>query len=343
MMKETIFLGTYTRRESKGIYTIELDTATKRLTNLNTAISENGPTYLGLTSDGYLLTVSAKGGQGGLVSYKQLDNGTFSEINRITSEGASPCYVGIDNTRRLAFGANYHKGELTSYHFDTDGVLTLVDTIQHNGNGPHENQDKAHAHYSDLTPDNRLVACDLGTDGVYTYDISDEGKLTEVACYKAEPGTGPRHITFHPNKKIAYLFGELANTVTTLTYDEMTGRFDTLQTISTLPETFTEFSGGAAIRISQDGKFVYVSNRGHDSIAVFKVLDDMTLECVEIVPSEGDFPRDFTLNKSEDFLVVSHQNSDNLTLFERNKETGRLTLLQKDVYAPECVCTYITK
>ncbi|MGX7329311.1 lactonase family protein [Enterococcus bulliens] len=334
-MIENFLLGTYTKRESEGIYEIALDTDKKELTDLTLLTKESGPTYLAKSDAGNLYTVTSIDGKGGITAY----DASFNSLNSVTAEGASPCYVAVDEPRQLVYGANYHKGEITVYQINKDGSLTLTDSVIHTDEvGPHENQDHAHAHYADLTPDQRLVACDLGTDRVYTYDVSNEGKLTLVSTYKAEPGTGPRHITFHPTKPIAYLFGELDSTVTVLSYDETTGAFAQQQKISTLPEGYDAFNGGAAIRVSKDGRFVYASNRGHNSIALFSVNENGQLTFVERVASEGDIPRDFNFNQTEDFIICAHQNSDNLTLFARDADTGKLTVVQKNVYAPECVC-----
>lgn len=336
---EKFLLGSYTRRISEGIYDITLDTKKKELVQLTHLISEDNPTYLDVSDNDILYAVAKEGDLGGVASYKKNDNGTYTLLNRVMLEGAPPCYVAVDNKRQVVYGANYHQGILYSYKISEDGSLTLADKIQDNGHGPHENQDGPHVHYADLTPDNRLVVCDLGNDTVYTYDVDNEGKLTEVAKFIASPGTGPRHLVFHPTKPIAYLFGELSSNVLVLDYDASTGSFKELQTISTLPETHTGFNGGAAIRISKDGKFLYASNRGHNSLVVYSISEDgKTLNTLQWISVEGDFPRDFNLSKTDDFIVVSNQNSDNLTLFERNNDTGLLTLLQKDVFAPEVVC-----
>lgn len=343
-MLEKILLGTYTKRESKGIYEISLDTEKKALVDFKELIAETNPTYVGVSADKNLYSMTIVDGKGGMAAYAPAENGGYTLLNTVTEEGAPPCYVGIDNQRGLIFGANYHRGQVTSYKIQVDGSIKQVDMVQHLGSGPHANQTSPHAHYADLTPDNRLVVCDLGTDGVYTYDVTAEGTLTEVACYQATPGTGPRHLVFHPNNQVAYLFGELANTVVVMSYDATTGTFETLQTLSTLPADFTDFSGGAAIRISQDGKHVYLSNRGHNSIAVFETSHDgQELALIQLIPSEGNFPRDFDLNSTDEFLVVAHQESDNLTLFSRDTKTGLLSLISKDTYAPECVCTYFVK
>ena len=157
-------------------------------------------------------------------------------------------------------------------------------------------------------------------DLVVVYDVSDDGKLTAVSRYKCEDGFGTRHIVFHPNGNYAYLLGELSSKLEVLKYNSKDASFKHLQTLKTIPEDWTAHNGAAAIRISNDGKFVYTSNRGENTIAVF------------------DFPRDFNLNQDENYLLASNQNSDNLTLYKRNPSTGKLTLLQKDVSCPEPVC-----
>lgn len=179
---------------------------------------------------------------------------------------------------------------------------------------------------------------------MYTYDVSENGKLNLVTTFTAEPGTGPRHLVFHPNGQFAYLFGELDSTVRVLSYNKETGAFEELQKISTLPEEFDGENGGAAIRISNDSKFLYASNRGHNSIAVFAVFEDGShIQNKQIISTEGDFPRDFALDPSNNFVVCANQNTDNLTLYRRHPETGLLELLKKDVYAPECVCVYFDR
>lgn len=338
-MMEKIILGTYTRRVSEGIYTINLDNEKGELTGLELATKENSPTYLTKSKAGNLYTVTSIDELGGAGAYDH----EFQFLNAVTESGAPLCYVAVDETRQLVYGANYHKGEVNVYRILENGGLEATDAVFHQEEtGPHKNQEHAHVHYTDLTPDDRLVVCDLGTDRVYTYDVSKEGKLTAVAEFVAEPGTGPRHLVFHPtNQKIAYLFGELDSTVRVLQYDAAHGSFTEKQKISTLPEDFQGENGGAAIRISKDGNYVYASNRGHNSIAVFAVSpDECTLENIQIISTEGDFPRDFALNPENNYLVCANQNTDNLTLYSRDAATGLLSVRQKDIYAPECVCVY---
>ncbi|MGX6961937.1 lactonase family protein [Vagococcus xieshaowenii] len=338
---ETILLGTYTKKTSQGIYQLSLDTENKTLENLKLIAVADSPTYLGTSKQNFLYVVSKDEAFGGVAVYELVD-GEYVLRQQLLEEGAPPCYIGVDNVRGFVFDANYHRGLIHVYKILEDGTLELRDTAIHTGNGPHANQTAPHAHYADLTPDNRLVSCDLGTDDVHVYDINDEGKLTEASVFRTTPGAGPRHIVFHPTLDLAYIIGELNNTITVVDYQRTDGSMTELQTISTLPENNTTQSSGGAIRISSDGRFLYASNRGHDSLAIFSVSDNgETLALIDIVSSEGDFPRDFTLNKTEDFLICSHQESDNLALFERSKETGKLSLISRDTLAPECVCTYI--
>ncbi len=337
-MIKNILLGTYTRNKSEGIYQIQLDTEKGVLDNLTLVTKETSPTYLTKSQAGNLYSVTTQKDEGGASSY----DAKLNFLNAVTEEGAPLCYVAVDEDRQLLYGANYHKGEVNVYRIKEDGSLDAAESVYHDEEtGPHKNQNTAHVHYTDLTPDNRLVVCDLGTDHVQTYDVDQSGNLTEVADYVTQPGCGPRHLVFHPQEDIAYLFGELDNIVAVLAYNREDGSFSLLQTISTVPDDFTGESAGAAIRISNDGKFLYASNRGHNSIVVYQIAEDgKSLETIQFISTEGDGPRDFNLSPENDYVVCGNQNTDNLSLYRRDAATGLLELLQKDIYAPECVCVY---
>lgn len=332
-------LGTYTRGESEGIYQVALNTAEKKLENLSLIAKVGSPTYLAKNDqEDILYAIANEEGEGGILSLVKDADGDSVRQDTLVSEGASPAYIAFDEKRKFIYTSNYHKGELAVYRSDDAGNLEKLDSIIHSGSSVHENQTSSHVHYSDLTPDEKYLAvCDLGTDEVYTYEVDEEGQLSEKARLKVKPGSGPRHLAFHPNGKIAYLFAELSSEIIVLDYDSETGQFSERQTISSIPESHKTFNGGAALRLTEDGKFLYASNRGHDSIAIFKADDLGELSLIDYVSSEGDTPRDFNFDPSESFLLVGHQHSDNLTLFERNKETGQLSLLEKDFYAPEVV------
>ncbi len=168
----TIYFGTYTKRESKGIYKANFDSETGQLSNLELVTEEPNPTYLAFDKAGHLYSVGAENGLGGIAAF----NADYTLINHVVSEGAPLCYVAVDEARDLVYGSNFHKGQLLVYKRLADGSLELADVAQHEGSGPHENQASAHVHFSDLTPDKFLVTCDLGCDQVVTYKVSDQGK-----------------------------------------------------------------------------------------------------------------------------------------------------------------------
>lgn len=336
-MRENILFGTYTKKSSQGIYQATLDTTTKKLSAPETFISIQNPTYLTLSANKTLLTISSQGSLGGISSYNADNQALYNEV---LFEGPNPCYVAIDEKRQLVYSANYHKGEILSYRLNSDQTLTLADRVTKSGHGPRSEQDAAHMHYSDLTPDDRLVAIDLGADIIYTFDVANDGKLTEIAKLNLPAGFGPRHLVFAPNHEFAYLVGELSSQVATLRYHQTDGSFELIDSLKTIPADWNTHNGAAAIRISNDGNFVYVSNRGHDSIAVFQVQTNHTLKLIQLISTEGEFPRDFALNADNNFLVVANQNTDNASLYERNPKDGKLTLLQKDVLLPEGVCVH---
>ncbi len=339
-MSIELLLGTYTRRTSEGIYRIDLNTETQKLENLSLVAEVGNPTYLATNEEASILyTIISENDQGGLASLVKEEDGSYTRHAVVLAEGAAPCYVSYDAGRQFVYTANYHTGEVAVYKTDEQGNLALADTVAHEGSSVHENQDAPHAHYMHLTPDEKyVVACDLGTDKVYTYDVSEDGKLKEVTRLEVAPGTGPRHLVFHPTLDIAYLFGELSSEVLVLAYNPESGEFSVNQTISSIPADHEGFNSGAAIRISSDGKYLYASNRGHDSIVTYEVDSDGKIALLGYTPTEGETPRDFNLTPDEQYVVVGHQNVDYLTLFERNQEDGSLRLLQKEVEGPEVVC-----
>lgn len=341
--KFTGFIGTYTKGGSKGIYSFTLDTENKKISDVKVAAELDNPTYVTVSKDNrYLYSVVKEGEKGGVASYSILDDaGTLEGKNKQLLSGSSPCHVSVDKDNHYVLDANYHKGTVAGYLTNEDGSIhPAFSVIEHQGTGPNsERQEKAHTHYAGFTPDEKYaVVVDLGIDKLITYKLTDEA-LTEVSSLSVKPGSGPRHLEFHPNGKYAYLMTELSSEVIVLEYHAEDGSFTELQYISAIPEDFTENSQGSAIHVSSDGRFVYAANRGHDSIAVFSVDQDTgKLTFVEHTSTEGSWPRDFMLDPTEKFLVASNQESGNLVLFARDAETGKLTLLQSDVAVPYPVC-----
>ncbi|GAB6092337.1 lactonase family protein [Furfurilactobacillus curtus] len=340
-MQEHFFVGTYTKKSSQGVYQMSLDLDTGRLSAPILVAHADSPTYLARSAANRLYTVDkdANAHTGGTSAF-DLSTTPATLLNHVFSDGSSAAYEAVDEKRQLVYEGNYHMGTVKSLTIQPDGSLKVADIITHHGTvGPKPEQaDGPHVHFTNLTPDHRLVVCDLGLDQVMIYNVSDAGKLTLVSTFDTTAGFGPRHIVFHPTKPLAYLAGELSSEISVLHYDAANGTFTHLQTLSTIPNDWTAHNGAAAIRISADGQFVYVSNRGFNTIAGFAVGEDGLLSLRQQISTEGDFPRDFDLDPSQRFIVAVNQNTDNATLYQRNATTGQLSLLQKDVAVPEGVC-----
>ncbi|WP_423799410.1 lactonase family protein [Neobacillus sp. SAB-20_R2A] len=337
------YIGTYTKGESKGVYSFTLNAEEGKIENLKVAAELENPTYLTISKDNrFLYSVGKEGDVGGVAAFSINDNGELTAINRQMAPGSPPCHVSVDSQRNYVFTANYHKGTVESHLVNREdgSVQSAASSIKHEGRGPDPRQEKAHTHYAGLTPDeNYLAVVELGIDALITYQVEDDGTLTKVKLLPLKAGSGPRHLAFHPNGRIAYLMTEFSSEVIVLTYHPENGHFTEKQYISTLPEDFKENNQGSAIHVSSDGRFVYAGNRGHNSIAVFSVNGETgELTFIEHTSTEGDWPRDFELDPSEKFIVASNQESGNLVLFARDEDSGRLTLLQSDVKVPHPVC-----
>ena len=334
---EKILFGTYTNQTSKGIYQAFLDPENKSVSPAELIYQIGSPTYLAVDQKHrFIFAVDRRDNQGGV---SVIDFQTNQLIDTYLTEGSSPAYLAFDDKRKLLYSANYHKGLVEVFKVDQDGQLTLADSFQNNGSGPREEQQSSHMHYANLTPDYKLVTVDLGTDQVIIFDVDDDGHLTKYSEFKTEDGFGPRHIRFSPDGKKAYLLGELSGKLSVLNYQD--GKLELIKTLPTIPESWTEYNGAAALRVTKDHKFIYASNRGHNSIAIFSTENDLTF--IDWAMTEGDFPRDFNLSKDDDFLIVANQKTDNASLFERDKNTGKLNLILSNYQIPESVNVKIIK
>ncbi len=308
-------IGTYTKKTSEGIYLAELVDNQIKLDLWNKV---DNPTYLD-EFEGNVFSVVKDGDQGGVAYFK---DGEL--VNQVTEAGAPPCYVSYDKKNELVYSANYHGGRINTYKVE-NGQLVDVEKFQY--------AEGSKAHYVVYSKElDEVVVCNLGNDEVYFYSVKDQ-KLTLEHTYKAAQGSGPRHAVVHPETKLVYVFTELSSEVIVLKRTK-TGT-EVLQVVSCLDDDDAQ-RWGAAIRLSPDGKFLYVSNRGHDSLTVFSVNE--TLTWVENVPSYGVQPRDFNISPCGKYVVVGNLDSNNLVLFERDERTGKLSILQKDIEAFEPVC-----
>lgn len=329
-----VWFGGYTSHDSKGIYTanVEKNEDDIKLVDVKNIVEIDRPTYFQLVGD-LLFTIIQNGDQSGIATYR-IKDGKAKQLDTYFHEGAAPCYISVDSQKHLVFTANYHLATINVFSYDENGKLTFITNDTHEGHGPRAEQDQAHPHFFDETPAGNLVSCDLGIDAVDFYKL-DGDKLKHLARYHMENGFGTRHLVFSPDGKTMYIVGELSSQVNVARLNENTWKFEDVATYKTIPDDFSDHNGAAAIRISKDGKFIYISNRGHDSITVFKVLDDGKLELVQRISVFGSFPRDFKWDKDEKYLVVANQNTNNATLYRRNSETGNLTPIQKDIPVPE--------
>lgn len=337
------FIGTYTQRLSKGIYSFIFNADVGEISEIQLALEVEKPSYLTISPNNHFIySIIKEGKEGGIGAYKyDKMSKKLTLVNKQLSTGSPPCHVSMSLGQRHLLASNYHKGTVESFLIEDDGSLSpIADTVQHEGSGPDNRQEKAHTHYASLTPDEKyVVAIDLGSDKIYTYKMNERGQLTEIGQLSVKAGSGPRHITFHPSLSYAYVICELSSEILILDYNKETGLFTERQYVKTIPVSFTENNQGSAIQLTTDGRFLYAGNRGHDSIAIFQVSEGgHTIQLLNYVSTKGKWPRDFTLDPSEQFLIVGNQESDNIVIFKRDKMNGHLQLISDDVIVPEPVC-----
>lgn len=358
----TVYVGTYTEKASKGIYAFRFDPKTEQLKALGLEAESQNPSFVALHPNGkFLYAVNETGdfhgkdaGPGteskktGAVSAFALDpaSGKLTLLNQVASGGADPCYLAFDKTGKYLLVANYTGGTVAVFPVLEDGRLGEASAIvQHTGKGPNaERQEGPHAHSINLSPDNRFaVAADLGLDELISYRFDATKGLISAAdshFAKVAPGAGPRHFTFHPNGKFAYVVSEMKSTVTAFSYEAEGGNLKELQTVSILPAGFNGRNDAAEVRVHPSGKFLYASNRGHDSIAVFRIDEKKgTLTLVEDAPVLGKEPRNFAIDPPGRLMYVADQNSGKIVVFRINQKNGKLTPTRQtlEVDAPVCV------
>jgi 6-phosphogluconolactonase len=333
-----VFVGTYTEKEgsqSKGIYVYRMDSSSGELKFEWEVKGVLNPSFLAIhPQQNFLYAVnelrSFGGEEGGGVSAFSIDpeSGNLSLLNAYSSRGEDPCYISIEQTGRFALVANYTSGNVAILPIQADGRLgPATDVAQHSGSSVDPNrQDNPYAHCIRPDPTNRFaIATDLGADKLYIYEMDlENGKLNEYAEVKVEPGSGPRHLIFHPNEKYMYVLNELGSSVIVYRYGSQTGRLEEVQTISTLPADFEEENLCADLHIQ--GRYLYASNRKHDSIAWFRIDEDTgRLTYEDEIPSGGREPRGLMIDPSGNFVVTAHEKSDNVVVLRIDPATGGLS------------------
>ncbi len=339
----SFFVGTYTSGESQGIYKYTLQTDGS-LHLIGLVAQSDNPSFLTKSVDGKFLLavneVSNKDTVGSVESYL-IQGDSLRLINRSSSGGAHPCFVSI-NEDGYILTANYTGGSIGLLKLNTKGELSdLLDVQQHTGNGVTERQDAPHANSAWFTPDKTIISVDLGTNGLWFSRIDTVSQKlipTDQQHLQMALGNGPRHLTFHPNKKWIYVLNELSSTVT-IVHKNDKGKYEKGASISTLPDNFEELNTGADIHISSDGKFLYASNRGHNSIVIYQVNKlDGSLALISHESIKGDAPRNFSLSPDENYLLVANQLTNNIVSFKRDKTTGLLQFVDEiEVPAPVCI------
>ncbi len=347
-----VYVGTYTGPGSKGIYVYRFDAVTGQATSLGLAAETVNPSFLAIAPSRRFLYAANEvsdyqGQKSGGVSAFAIDakSGKLSLLNEVSSRGAGPCYVSLDKSGKYVLVANYDAGSVAVFPVLKDGKLGEVSAVvQHSGHGADlKRQEGPHAHEIEVSGDNRFaIAADLGLDELLVYRF-DRTKGTLAAnnppFAKVDPGAGPRHFAFHPNGKILYVINEMRSTITGFSYDAAHGRLRPLDTVSTLPDGFKGENDTAEIEVHPDGKFLYGSNRGHDSIAVFSVDPATGIhKFLESVSTNGKTPRNFAIDPTGTYLFAANQKSNDVVIFKIDQQTGHLTPTGQILEAPSPVC-----
>lgn len=358
--KEHFYIGTYTepilfgtgellQGKGEGIYCVELDCDRKELFVTGIVHGVKNPSFLTVTKDGaYVAAVNElkeyHGENGGSVSlFRTLDEHDKLEIcDRKSTHGQDPCHVTVSENGEFVIVSNFTSGSICIYRICQDGTLMETDFIRHKGASVHAVRQKGpHAHSCiTVKGSNKIIIPDLGIDKLMVYELNKSGKaiLCSREVYSCPPGSGPRFGVFHPILPIFYVINELTSSIAVLQVNDATGQFNCLQEVSTLPVLCENIC--ADIHVTGDGRFVYASNRGHDSITAFEVnLKTGTLSWLFNVPCGGKTPRSFAVDFTGRFLLAGNQDSDELVLFEIEGRTGELTEVNRlEIPNPVCIC-----
>ncbi|HYL78723.1 MAG TPA: lactonase family protein [Bryobacteraceae bacterium] len=345
------YIGTFTDQKSKGIYAWRFHPATGQLTPVGLVAETASPSFLAVhPNQRFLYAVNEvseyHGQKAGSVSAFSIDRATgrLTLLNTVSSGGPGPCHLTLDRKGQCLLAANYAGGSVAAFPVRTDGRLGEASAFfQHSGKvALPERQGGPHAHCAMVSPDSRFaLVADLGLDQVLVYRLNAARALLQPSdppFTKVRAGAGPRHLVFHPNGRLVYLINEIQSSITSFSYDAAGGGLRELQTVSTLPQDFRGTNNTAEIAIHPSGKFLYGSNRGHDSIAVFAVDEAGKLELVQHVSTQGKTPRNFAMDPTGVFLLAANQNSDNVVEFRIDPVSGRLAATGVVIEAPSPVC-----
>ena len=353
--KEYIYVGTYNEEDAPGIFVFEFDRQAGSLALIQKVGGMRSPSYLEINPNGkYLYSVNRSSvvddkRWGSVSAYKiNQETGELIHYNDQPSFGSESCHISIDSKGRLAFVSNYSTGNLTVFPINENGSLDIIsDAVQHHGSGfDKQRQNKPHVHQSILSNDDAfLFVSDLGIDKVKVYSIDyKQKKLTTLPDSDGlvNPGDGPRHSVIHNNSKFVYVISELSSTVTLFNFDKDTGKLTPAQTISTVPQDYEGTNYCADIHIHPSGKFLYGSNRGHNSLAIFNIDQDSgKLSVIGHESTYGEWPRNFLIDPKGEYIFAANQNTDNIVLYTVDIQTGLLKKIDSEVRVPKPVCLKI--
>ena len=338
-----LLVGTYSDEESKGIYKYHFNVNTGELSNKLLLAEQTSPTFLCISKDRSTVYSVNRPDPATTTVYKWNEDRTaLLEQSTHLSNGIDPCYAALNEAENILAVANYSSGNIAVYPLDSNGVISgEPQTRQHSGNGPFlPNQASPRAHCAMFDASGRfLYISDLGIDKVLLYPIDTEGNLQEQqVALTADPGDGPRLLVSSPDKNQVFIINELSSSVVSATVDKETGIFSKIDKQSTLPPDFKGKNTCADIRLSNDGRFLYASNRGHNSIAIFSVTEEGKLSLIHNEPVQGDWPRNFTLSPDGEFLLVANRRSNNIVTFKVDTESGLLTYSGNQTPISQPVC-----
>lgn len=348
--REFLYVGTFSVRGSEGIYIFSFDRANKKFEKIGTAHSFNDPTFLTISPNGKFLyaanrqSVDTAKDRGSVTSFAiSPKTGLLTEINSISSYGNSPCHISTSPEGNYLFASHYRDGSMTVLSAGKNGkLIRMTDSVIHRGSSINkQRQETSHAHSTLFFPETSyIVTADLGTDKLWISKF-DQGRLSKppFMTITTVPGSGPRHFDFYKEKSLIYIAEELSSTVSIYSLDFMQKSAVQLQRISTIPDTFTQSNSVADIHFSPDKKFLYVSNRGHNSLAIFKVESQTgKLTLVGHQSTLGKTPRNFYMDSKGEFVLVANQDSDDIVFFLRDNETGLLKETGIKLQVPSPVC-----
>ncbi len=352
--KHILFVGTYTKGMTNGIFEYSFNDQSGRLVDLKKPAISSNPSFLTISANKkYLYAVGELDNldtnqSGGLSAFRIEPDGKLTLINHVLTHGANPCHVSLSSDGKKLVASNYTGGNLSFFSILADGSLSdMVQRIQHEGSGPFPGrQTEPHAHSARFDSTGKLLfAADLGIDELKIYDVNSGENMASPHSQpfiKLAPGSGPRHFDFSSDGRFIYVINELSSTITVIM--KYGGEWKQVQTIKTLPKDFKGESWCADIHLSADGRFLYGSNRGHNSIAVFKREPNSgKLIMVETVPVEGNWPRNFTIDPSGRFLLVANQKSNDITVFKIDQPSGKLAYTGFKVPNESPVCLQFLK